>query len=148
VTGNILLLTAALAALAGIAQVGGPPARRLSDAPDPKSIAVKRRGETLLLEPGSIDWIEAQGNYLALHVGPDTHLARGVLNAMERDLEPQGFARVHRGALVNLSRVRRLQTLACGDAWLELENGVRVRASRTYGRTLKAILSPKRTADG
>jgi hypothetical protein len=145
VAGNILLLTAALAALAAIAQVAGrASAERRSSAPAPsaKPIAVKRRGETLLLEPGSIDWVEAQGNYLALHAGPTVHLVRGVLGGMERQLEPHGFVRVHRGALVNIARVRRLNTLANGDAWLEMESGGQVRASRTYGQALRERLSP------
>jgi DNA-binding LytR/AlgR family response regulator len=103
---------------------------------------VKRRGETLLLDPDAIDWIEAEGNYLALHVGSATHLVRGVLGRMERQLHPHGFVRVHRGALVNVARVRRLRTLANGDAWLDLDGGGRVRASRTYGQALRGRLSP------
>jgi hypothetical protein len=142
VVGNILLLTAALTALAAIAQAGAKPVERPLDSRGAKPFAVKRRGETLLLDPGSIDWIEAQGNYLALHAGANTHLARGVLGVMERELEPHGFVRVHRSALVNFARIRRLKALANGDAWLELDGGGRVRASRTYSPRLKAMLPP------
>ena len=143
VASNILLLTAALATMAAIVQIADRRAvARVAPAPRANVIAVKRRGETLLIDPSAIDWIESQGNYLALHVGPETHLVRGVLGGMVAQLDPGGFVRVHRGAIVNITRVRRLQMLANGDAWLDLDGGGRVRASRTYGQTLRDRLKP------
>jgi DNA-binding LytR/AlgR family response regulator len=98
---------------------------------------VKRRGETLLVPPVEIDWIEAQGNYLALHVAGRTHLIRGVLGRMEQTLEPHRFARIHRGAIVNLERVRRWRAAASGDALIELEGGAELKVSRSYAKALK-----------
>jgi hypothetical protein len=139
---NILLLAAALAVMASAPQLLharreslGPPASHSA------AIPVKRRGETLLIPPEEIDWIEAQGNYLALHVGGRSHLVRGVLGRMEQALDPGRFARVHRRAIVNLERVRRLRPAASGDAVIDLEGGSELRVSRSYAKALKARLS-------
>ena len=138
VAANILLLTVALAVLAAApqlkdlrAEVG---ARRSSA---PAVIPVKRRGETLLIDPGDIDWIEAQGNYLALHVGPQTHLIRGVLGRMELQLDAGRFVRIHRRSIVNVERIRRIRPAASGDAVIELGGGAELRVSRNYAKALK-----------
>jgi DNA-binding LytR/AlgR family response regulator len=45
----------------------------------------------LLLPVEKIDWVETQGNYLALHIGPDTHLIRGTLASFGSSLDPDGL---------------------------------------------------------
>ena len=103
----------------------------------PAAIPVKRRGETLLIDPGDIDWIEAQGNYLALHVGVQTHLIRGVLGRMEQRLDPDRFVRIHRRSIVNVERIARLRPAASGDALIEVRGGGELRVSRSYAKALK-----------
>jgi hypothetical protein len=55
------------------------------------TVPVKTRGRTLLLAVADIDWVETQGNYLALHVGPATHLIRETLANFESSLDPGKF---------------------------------------------------------
>src|SRR5262249_56898305 len=62
-----------------------------------------------------VDWIEGSGNYAKLHVGKATHLVRSTLAALDQELDPGKFARVHRSAIVALDRVRELRSLGGGE---------------------------------
>jgi two-component system LytT family response regulator len=100
---------------------------------------VKSRGRTLLLDTAGIDWIEAQGNYLALHAGAGVHLIRETLATLEGRL-PQDFVRIHRGTIVNVARLRQIRPLQNGDASIRLTDGTELRMSRGYRDRLKARL--------
>jgi|WetSurMetagenome_2_1015567.scaffolds.fasta_scaffold124331_2 two-component system, LytTR family, response regulator len=143
--GNLMLLIAALAVLTAGAQfrLGSKPGRGRIDgepgpAPSLERIPVKARGGTLLLATAELDWIEAQGNYLALHVGPAEHLIRETLSGLEARLDPSRFVRIHRGAMVNLDRVRQVSPLGNGDAVIRLDTGAELRLSRKHRQALLA----------
>jgi hypothetical protein len=108
------------------------------------SIPVKLRGETVRLALQDVHWIEAQGNYLALHTGSETHLVRDSLGSMEPRLNPRDFVRVHRGAIVAVGRITGLSPLGSGDASLRLHNGSDVRLSRKYRATFLGAWGGKR----
>ncbi|MEL6615981.1 MAG: response regulator [Bacteroidota bacterium] len=95
-----------------------------------------REGKRLaVLRTEAIDWAEAEGDYVALHVGPRTHLVRETLTRLGEQLGPR-FVRVHRSRLVNLDRVRDLRPTASGDCTVRMTDGSEVRASRRYWRDL------------
>jgi hypothetical protein len=96
------------------------------------SVTVKTRGREIRVDLGRVDWIEAQGNYLALHCNSETHLLRMGLAALESKLDPRRFARIHRRVIVALDRVREIAPLGAGDAALRLSDGTELRLSRTY----------------
>jgi len=97
---------------------------------DPR-LAVKSAGQVLLIKVSEIDWIEAADYYVSLHVAGRAHLLRRSLASLEKELEGQGFCRVHRSALVNLDRVRGLDSDEEGDSCVELACGTRLRLSRS-----------------
>ena len=78
-----------------------------------------------------VDWIEAEGNYAVLHAGTDAHRIRLTLQAIERQLDPRRFARIHRSTIVNLARVREIQPWFGGDYIAILHGGRKLRVSRT-----------------
>lgn len=96
-----------------------------------RRLAVRSADGIRLIRTDEIDWIAAADNYAELHTGGRSFLTREPLQALEARLGP-GFARVHRGAIVNLDRVRELHPLAAGDQLAVLDGGARVRVSRTY----------------
>jgi len=96
------------------------------------SIPLKMRGELVRVELSNVDWIEAQGNYLALHEGGEVRLLRENIATIETKLNPDEFVRVHRGAIVSLSRVEGISPLGSGDASLRLRSGIELRLSRKY----------------
>lgn len=74
---------------------------RAIPAPPPTFMVKTATQGDLLVRAEEIDWIESQGNYVALHVGADIRLMRQTLSEMENRLQEHGFIRTHRRALVN-----------------------------------------------
>ena len=103
-------------------------------------ILVKKRERTLVLRAAEIDYVEAYGDYVRLHVGAEIHTLRGTLGDMARRLAPAGFMRIHRSRLVNWQRVREFTTDRGHDAVVVLRNGTRLDASPACLRELQARL--------
>jgi two-component system, LytTR family, response regulator len=95
-------------------------------------VMVKTAGRVVFLRVEEVDWIEAAGSYVRLHVGRDGHLLHEGIAALMTRLDPSRFARIHRSTIVNLDRVRELQPWFHGDAVAILRDGTRLQVSRTY----------------
>jgi len=107
-------------------------------------LAIRSSGRIFFLKTEEIAWIGACGNYVGLHVGPETHLLRESMNAMETKLDPSRFVRIHRSALVNIDHVKELRPLFHGEYAVLLKNGDRLTLSRGFRVRLEALL--KRTS--
>jgi two-component system LytT family response regulator len=91
-----------------------------------------------------VDWLEAQGNYIALHVGGNTHLVRETLGTLEGQLDPRAFVRIHRRIIVAIERVRAVTPLPGGDATLLVgEEKAELRVSRSFRAKLRAAVAAK-----
>jgi hypothetical protein len=86
--------------------------------------------KTLRFPLDDIDWIEAEDNYALIHVNGKTHSVRQRMSDLESRLDAGRFARVHRGAIVNLARVTAVRPLAHGDFEVVLDGGAVVRGAR------------------
>ncbi len=95
-------------------------------------ILVKQDGRMFFVKTSEIDWIEADRNYVRLHVGKTSHTIRERISHLEETLDPRLFARIHRSTIVNLNRVREMQQWFSGDYVVILEDGTRLRLSRHY----------------
>lgn len=95
-------------------------------------LLVKTGDRVLLLPADRIDWVEAEGNYVRLHVGKESYLVRWKIGALETRLDPRRFVRIHRSHLVNLERVRELRPWFAGDFVVLLHDGTELRLSRGY----------------
>lgn len=115
--------SAAATAGSGAASAGGRYASR---------ILVKQDGRMFFVKTTEIDWIEADRNYVRLHVGKTAHTIRERISHLEETLDPRLFARIHRSTIVNLNRVREMQQWVSGDYVVILEDGTRLRLSRHY----------------
>jgi two-component system LytT family response regulator len=98
----------------------------------PRRFLVKGDGQMYFVAVDDIDWIEAYGNYVRLHVGKGVHLIRETLGNIERKLDPTRFARVHRSSIVNLDRVSRMDLWGAGDYVVLLKDGTKLKLSRWY----------------
>jgi two-component system LytT family response regulator len=126
-----LLLTRRLGAIAGGAPEAAGPLSR---------IAVREAGEVRLVPVEEIDCIGAQDYYAELHAGPRSYLLREPLRSLEGRLDPRLFARIHRSAIVNVTRVRALEPATHGEWNLVLQDGSRLRLSRSHRSALSALL--------
>lgn len=107
------------------------------DAPDASKawqtrfeVRVGRR--VAFVDAHDVTWIEADGDYAALHVGEHMYLLRESLQRLSHTLDPARFVRVHRSTIVRVDCIADLQPLSNRDALLRLRDGTPVRASRTY----------------
>jgi len=107
------------------------PARRYLD-----WVMVKVRGKVEFLRTADIDWIEAEGNYVRLHVAKKGYLVREKIGTLEERLDPDRFLRVHRSTLVQLDRIAELHPMAAGDGILILRDGSELKLSRGFRRRL------------
>jgi len=93
---------------------------------------IVRNGErTTFVSPEEIDWVEAAGNYAILHLGKRTHILRETMSALESQLPGDVFCRVSRSAILNLRRVKELQSISAGDHVAILTDGQRIGISRS-----------------
>lgn len=95
-------------------------------------IVVKSSGRVFFIKTDEIDWIEAAGNYLKLHVGRDAHLIRETMQSIEAKLDPEKFFRIHRSTLVQIDRIKELHPLFGGDYAVILRSGTELTLSRNY----------------
>lgn len=113
--------------------VGAPPTPA---APRPERFLVRKLRREFLIAAADIEWLQAQGNYLGLHVNGHDYLLRSTLTDFLDQLDPARFARVHRSYAVNLDRVAEIEPLEGGDARLQMKDGTQVPCSRRYREAL------------
>lgn len=97
------------------------------------------RGRRRLLVPVSaVQWIEADDNYVVLHVNGARMLVRHSLRALEEELDPAVWLRVHRSAMIRRDQLREVITQPDGDWVVRLLDGNEVRVGATYRKRLRA----------
>ncbi|MEX2180293.1 MAG: LytTR family DNA-binding domain-containing protein [Gemmatimonadaceae bacterium] len=104
-------------------------------------LAVKTGGRVLFLRAEEIDWVEAAGNYVRLHVGAESHLYRESMKNMEARLDGETFVRIHRSSIVNVDRIRELQPWFHGEYVVLLQDGTRLMASRVFSDRLDRLIA-------
>jgi two-component system LytT family response regulator len=100
-------------------------------------MVVKSGGRLFFLRADEIDWVEAAGNYVRLHVGAESHLLRETMNSIETRLNPDTFFRIHRSRIVNIERIKELQPWFNGEYVVILRNGTKLTLSRGYREKLQ-----------
>lgn len=96
-------------------------------------------GERLqLIESSSVEWLEADDNYVHVHTAARSYLLRRTLQDLLTQLGERHFVRVHKSAAVNLSAIASLTPLFKGDYEVALRNGRALRLSRRYREALFA----------
>jgi two-component system, LytTR family, response regulator len=103
-------------------------------------IVVRSERRLLFLRQDEIDWVEASGNYVHLHVAGTAHVLRQSMKNMEARLDSDVFVRIHRSAIVNVDRIRELQPWMHGEYVVILEDGTRLSASRVFSDRLDALI--------
>lgn len=104
-------------------------------------LVVRDAGRVFFLGLEEIDWIEAAGNYVRVHAGKNAHLMRHTISGMLTKVPAQQFLRVSRSAIVNLKRVREVQSLFNGCFVFILQSGVRVESSRRFRKQIAETLA-------
>lgn len=102
-------------------------------------LLVEEGGRTVFVPVREIERLEAERNYVVLHVPPHRYRMRASIGAIEQRLDANRFARLGRGLMVNLDRIVEMAPAGHGDADVLLASGARVRLSRRYRDRLGAL---------
>src|SRR5690242_19944215 len=103
-------------------------------------LVVKSGGKVTLLPVGEIEWIDAEGDYVRIHVGKSWHLLRETMKNLESQLDPARFVRIHRSTIVNLEKIKELQPFFRGEYVVVLHGGTTLKLSRGYRENLERRL--------
>lgn len=102
------------------------------DRPWVDRLLVRQGDRHVLVKTESLQWIEAEDNYVRLHVEGTSHLLRQTMAGLLARLDPARFRRIHRSAIVNLDCIREFQSWTGGDQLVIMRDGTKLTLSRTY----------------
>ena len=108
---------------------------------DPGRLAVRDGRETELVTINEIDWVDAAGDYMCLHVGGKTHIMRSTMKELLAKLPERDFVRIHRSTIVNIRRVTSVSSLSKGEFRLQLGSETSLKVSRNYRKSIASLLS-------
>lgn len=111
--------------------------------PSAERLMVMSGSRRVPVEVAAVEWFSAADNYVVVHWNGREGLLRTTLQGLEARLDASVFARAHRSALVNLSKVLEAKPLSDGSWRLTLPSGAEVVTSRTYRDALLDRLGRK-----
>lgn len=79
---------------------------------------------------------EAADNYVRVHANRKPHVVRQTLQQLEESLSPRGFVRLHRSAIVNITRIQEIQPWFRGEYVVLMQDGTKVKSSRGRSRAV------------
>jgi two-component system, LytTR family, response regulator len=104
-------------------------------------LAVEEEERILLVRTTDIEWIQASGNYVELHVGSNCYVLRQSLKSLQSQLDPSSFLRVHRNAIVNLDHVEEFHLPPVGNLFVKMHQGVSLPLRKSNRAVLRRMLS-------
>ena len=131
------------ALLDGVAPGAAAPRTASPGGPYLKRLVIKSGGRVTLLNVRDIDWIEAEGDYVKIHVAKAWHLLRETMKRLEAQFDPARFVRIHRSTIVNVERIKELQPYFRGEYVVILQDGKSLKLSRGYKEHLESVLGRK-----
>lgn len=120
-------------------KLGAAPLSPTSPASHSAEFWVPHRSEMIRIDARDIDRIEAERDYMRLHVGPRSFLLHQTISELERRLDPALFIRLHRSTIVRRDRIARLAHDGLGAWRAILVDGTEQRIGRTYLPAAKAL---------
>lgn len=103
-------------------------------------LIIKANARVFFLKTEEIEWIEAEGNYVSLHVKGKEYLFREAISSLETQLDPRTFQRIQRSTIVNIECIRELQPWFRGDYKVVLHDGTELKLSHRYRDNLAKYL--------
>ena len=102
-------------------------------------LVIKTDGRVFFLRADEIEWIEAEGNYVSLHVGKRAYLFREAISSLETQLDPNRFRRIHRSTIVNIDCIKELQPMFRGEYLIIMRDGKELKLSHSYRDRLQQL---------
>lgn len=103
----------------------------------PERFLVRKLGKEFLIAANDVEYLQASGNYVNLHLHSRDYPLRSTMAGIEPRMDPSKFVRVHRSYMVNLDFIKEIEPLDTGDARILMKDGTQVPCSRKYRAVLK-----------
>lgn len=103
-------------------------------------IVVRNGARTQFVPVASVDWFEAEANYVRVRAADRSWLIRETLSHLMTQLDPARFLRIHRSIIVHLPRIVEVESLFAGEFVLTLTTGRRLTSGRTYRAAIQSAL--------
>jgi two-component system LytT family response regulator len=113
---------------------------RAGQAP-PGRILVRDGPRVHVLPVASIDYVQAQDDYVCFRSGGKDYLKEQTLSDVEAALDPQRFVRIHRSYILNLDRLARVELDVRENRLAVLTDGRKLPVSRSGYARLSALLN-------
>jgi two-component system LytT family response regulator len=103
-------------------------------------LMIKSKDSILVLPVEEIEWIEAAGDYVYIRANAHKYMIRETLSSLIEKLDPNVFVRIHRSVIVSAKKIKTLRQNEHGDYDVFLEDGTKLKMSRTYRESLQSIV--------
>jgi two-component system LytT family response regulator len=103
-------------------------------------LVVRTPERACFIRTETVDWVEAAGKFVHLHVGRSVHALRESMAELEQELDSVRFLRISRSAIVNIDRIQEVQPWFQGDYVLILTDGTRLTSTRGYRDNMRKLL--------
>lgn len=107
----------------------------------PLRFVVRKLGREFLIATDDIEWLQASGNYVNLHLAKQVYPLRSTIGGVEAQLDAAHFVRVHRSHIVNLRFIQSIEPTDSGDARIHMKDGASIPCSRRYRSALRQEIS-------
>ena len=105
-----------------------------------RRLVVPSGHRSIFIRTEHVDWIEADRNYIRLHVGGRAYLLRENMSRIAAALDPATFCRIHRSIIVNVDRIDSIESLFHGEYQVTLQDGAKLTSGRSYRNGLRALM--------
>ena len=106
----------------------------------PERFLVRTLGKEFLLPAAEIEWMQAWGNYVNLHVRGHDYPLRSTMAGIEQRVDPKRFVRIHRSYIANVDFIKEIEPQESGDAKAVMRDGHQIAVSRKYRDQLKKVM--------
>lgn len=105
-----------------------------------KKFVIKTSGTFSFIPVEDVYYIEAEGNYINLKTDKGFHLVRDTISATAAKLDPSIFQRIHRSIIINVSKIKQIQTLFNNEYVIILHDNTKLKTGRNYKEIIDKII--------
>lgn len=95
-------------------------------------LLIKKFGKEFIIRINEIEWIEAAGNYMNIHIQEAVYPLRETMAYLEKNLPENQFIRIHRSYMINIDAVNHIEASDGADSTVVMNSGDKLKLSRRY----------------
>lgn len=97
--------------------------------------------EKVFVPIADINWIDAAGDYMCVHTALENYIVRITMKKLASQLDERIFQRIHKSTVVNIHRIKSIQSLRNNESMLDLGDNIKLKVSRNYNSAIQNIIN-------